>query len=281
MTPQPGPPPERLSPSGADTYRQCPRRWRYRYLDRLPDPPGEAALAGTFAHRVLERLLQEPPTDRTVERAKVLARDAWPETETDPDFAALELDDDGARRFRWRGWEAVAGLWKLEDPALVEVEATERDVKTDLGGVPFRGIVDRLDAERDGLVVTDYKSGRAPSPRFTEGRLTQVLLYAAAVSAETGRTPVRARLLYLGQKVVQVAVTDEKLDAAAQGLRGTWESLQADCESGDFAPSPGPLCGWCPYVDRCAEGLAEVQRRHDLGTLSDRAPAAELVAVAG
>ena len=42
-------PPPRLSPSGAGTFEQCPRRWRHRYVDRLPDPPGEAALAGSFA----------------------------------------------------------------------------------------------------------------------------------------------------------------------------------------------------------------------------------------
>ena len=47
-----GPPPY-LSPSSASMYQQCPRRWRFRYIDRLPDPPGEAALTGTFAHRVL------------------------------------------------------------------------------------------------------------------------------------------------------------------------------------------------------------------------------------
>ena len=38
-----------LSPSSAGAYEQCPRRWKFRYLDRLPDPPGQAALAGTFA----------------------------------------------------------------------------------------------------------------------------------------------------------------------------------------------------------------------------------------
>ena len=30
-----------------------------------------------------------------------------------------------------------------------------------------------------------------------------------------------------------------------------------------FDPSPGPLCGWCPHVANCPEGLAEVRRRLD------------------
>lgn len=252
-----------------------------RYLQRLPDPPGEAALAGTFAHRVLERLLQEPAESRTIDRAKELAREVWPETRDDADYAALGLDDEAARRFRWRGWSAVEGLWKLEDPSLVDVEATERDVQTELAGVPFRGIVDRLDAEADGIVVTDYKSGKAPSPRFSEGRLTQVLLYAAAVAASTGSTPVRARLLYLGQKVIQVEVSDTKLDAATGELRSTWDALRSDCDAGEFEPSPGPLCGWCPYADRCPEGKAEILRRREQGVLNESAPGAILFPAAG
>jgi putative RecB family exonuclease len=273
-----GGPPRHLSPSSASTYDQCPRRWAYRYVERLPDPPGIPALAGTFAHAVLERLFQEPPEARTVERARLLAREVWPATEEDPHYRALGLDEAGARRFRWRGWTAIEGLWKVEDPTRVEVRATEHLVDTTVGDVPFRGIVDRLDHAPDGtLEVTDYKSGRAPSVRFSDSRLSQVLLYAAAVHATAGERPRRARLLYLGQKVIDVEVTDAALDPVVESLHTTWQSVQDDCARDEFAPSPGPLCGWCPFADRCAEGAAEVQRRYELGVLGDHAPAIPVV----
>lgn len=254
-------PPPRLSPSGAGTFEQCPRRWRHRYVDRLPDPPGEAALAGSFAHRVLELLMQRSPEERTQEQARLIAREEWPETEIGSDYAALGYDDDQGRRFRWKAWQAIEGLWKLEDPATVEVEATERDVEADLGGVPFRGIVDRLEMEGDGLVVTDYKSGKAPSPRFRRGRLDQVLLYAAAVEAETARMPVRARLLYLGQRTIGVDVTRQEIEGVTAKLAATWDGINTACERDEFEPRPGPLCGWCPYAGGCPEGSAEIERR--------------------
>jgi putative RecB family exonuclease len=270
--------PRHLSPSSAGTYEQCPRRWRYRYVERRPDPPGEPALAGTFAHRVLELLFQLPPAERTVERAKVLAREAWSGTETDPDFRALGLDADGSRRFRWKGWRAIEGLWAIEDPTSVEVRATEQLVDTAVGDVPFRGIVDRLDHGPDGsLQVTDYKSGRAPSVRFRDGRLSQVLLYAAAVHAVTGERPRQARLLYLGQKVIDIEVTDAALDPVVTALHGTWAAVRTSCDRDEFEPRPGPLCGWCPFAGQCAEGTAEIQRRHELGVLRDDAPAVPLV----
>lgn len=253
--------PRRLSPSGAGTFEQCPRRWRLRYVERLPDPPGEAALAGSFAHRVLELLMQRDPHERTVEIAKAIARAEWPGVEADPDFRALGFDETGSKHFRWKAWQAIEGLWALEDPKAVDVRATEHDVEADLGGVPFRGIVDRLDEEGDGLVVTDYKSGKAPSARFRRGRLDQVLLYAAAVEQATGEMPVHARLLYLGQRPVGIKVTREEIDSVVDKLAGTWAAINTACDTDEFEPRTGPLCGWCPYVDRCPEGTKEVAKR--------------------
>jgi putative RecB family exonuclease len=232
-----------------------------RYVDRLPDPPGEAALAGSFAHRVLELFMQRAPEDRTVEAAKAIARDEWPDVEADPDFVALGYDADAAKQFRWKSWLAIEGLWALEDPQAVEVRATEQDIEVELGGVPFRGIVDRLDEEGDGLIVTDYKSGKAPSPRYRRGRLDQVLLYAAAVQASTGEMPVRARLLYLGQRPVGIDVNQGEIDGVIEKLAGTWSAINTACADDTFEPRTGPLCGWCPYVDRCPEGTREVAKR--------------------
>ena len=254
-------PPPRLSPSGAGTFEQCPRRWRMRYVERLPDPPGEAALAGSFAHRVLELFMQRPAPERTLDTAKVLARETWPEVEADPDFQAMAYDDAGAKQFRWKSWLAIQGLWALEDPMAVEVRATEQDIQVDLGGVPFRGIVDRLEEEGDGLIVTDYKSGKAPSPRYRRGRLDQVLLYAAAVQADTGEMPVRARLLYLGQRPVGIDVNQAEIDGVVEKLAGTWSAINTACATDEFEPRTGPLCGWCPYVDQCPEGTVEVAKR--------------------
>jgi len=265
-------PPQRLSPSGAGTFEQCPRRWRFRYVDRLPDPPGEAAIAGSFAHRVLELLMQREPVERTVEAAKLIARQEWPETEIADDFQALGFDDSQSKNFRWKAWLAIEGLWVLEDPKTVDVVATEQDIQTEIGGVPFRGIVDRLDQEGDGMVVTDYKSGKAPSARYRRGRLDQVLLYAAAVKESTGKMPVRARLLYLGQRPVGIDVTPAELEGVTEKLASTWASINTACSTDEFEPRTGPLCGWCPYADRCAEGTAEVTRRQ-------KAKAAEEAAV--
>ena len=277
-----GPPPY-LSPSSSSTFNSCQRRWEFRYIHRLADPPGEAAIAGTFAHHVLELLMEEPGPDRTVERAKVIAREIWPETAEADEFVALGFDEAEQRRFRWLAWTAIEGLWKLEDPTQVNVVANEQKVDTHLGDVPFRGIVDRLERadHRDDspLIVSDYKSGKAPSARFAGGRLDQVLLYAAAIEASTGERPVSARLLYLGQQVVETEVNSDAIDTAVGALGETWVTVNAAVESNTFEANPGPLCGWCPYAGECPEGLAELEARQLSGRIRASAPSLQFLNV--
>ena len=266
--------PPYLSPSSAAAFEGCPRRWQFKYVERLPEPSGQAALVGSFAHRVLELLCELPARERTTDRAKELARDAWPDFALDEDYLSLALDDEEARAFRWQAWLAIAGLWDLEDPAGVEVVSTEQKVATELGPVPFVGIVDRVDRQDGRLIVSDYKSGALPGSRWRADKIQQVMLYAAALRTDGGELPDRARLLYLGQRILDVAVTERRVEEAVEGLSGTWDRFGRACGSDTFDPRPTVLCGWCPFVDRCPQGRQELERRHEAGTLPGHAPAA-------
>lgn len=220
--------------------------------------------------------MQLPAGERTMDRTKMLARELWPTMDTVAGFADLGLDADGERAFRWRAWHAIAGLWDLEDPETVTVDATEQRIEVEVGGVPFLGIVDRLDRDDAGLVVTDYKSGNAPKPRWRADKLHQVLLYAAAVEAKTGEMPTRAQLLFLGQTIVDTPVTRELLDAAVGELADTWAAMRAAAESGVFEARRQPLCGWCPFLEHCEAGRSEVAERVAAGR--NVGPGAELIA---
>ncbi len=90
--------------------------------------------------------------------------------------------------------------------------------------------------------------------------------------------PERARLLYLGQRILDVTVTDRRLEEATGLLGETWQAVSAACSTDTFDAKPGVLCGWCPFAAQCAEGRAELTRRQATGKLPAHAPAAALVA---
>jgi len=243
---------------------------------------GEAALLGTFVHLTLENLMQYPMEDRVIEIARKVARDSWAEFSSSTEWvnwvAETSFVEDKA--FRRRAWSSVVGYFQMENPEQVEVIATERFISATLEGVPVRGIVDRLDRSRlGGIVIVDYKTGKVPSPWFVGSKLQQLNIYAALVEEVDGKRPDEGRLLFTSfSETIATDVTAESVWSAVDTLKGVWASIERALEDDSFPPSVGPLCGWCPFVGECAEGLAEVKQRRSAGKLKKTAPAWELAA---
>ena len=253
-------PPRYLSPLGASTFERCPRRWRYQHVDGYEPVPSRAEQVGVFAQRVIERCMDEPPETRTIDQARQFAKESWAMIENSEEFAALDLNPHQTKQFKWRAWSAIEGLWDIEDPTGVAVEGTDLDITVNLGGVPFRGIVNRAERTSEGLVVSDYKSGRMPPWRFMGRTRQQAMLYAAAVGEYMGETPARVNVMYLGQQQVSTEVTQAKVDASVKRLARLWDSLKTACASDDFKTRPGKLCRSCPFLQVCEPGQAEVER---------------------
>jgi putative RecB family exonuclease len=275
-----------LSPSSLDLWRHCPRKF---YEEKIAGRPqgmaGEPALLGTFVHLTLEYLMQRPAAERTVDAAKVDARTAWDEFSVTPDwlewceFAEFDPDGPEGRDFRWRAWQSVCGLFRIEDPAQIDVVATEQFVSAKLGDAPVRGIVDRLERDNDGnLVVSDYKTGRVPDARFRESKDRQLTMYAAML-AEQGETPVLGRLLFTSHHTQLLVQFDEvRIADAIDTVSTAWNQITDAFEQDRWPERPGALCGWCPFVEECDAGLAEVVERRATGKLKRSAPAWDLAA---
>ena len=263
--------PKSLSASSAGTFRNCNRRWKLRYIENLPDPPGEAQLLGSFVHKALEDLLELPAGERTLEKVRQICTDNWDATKANADFVALGYDDNAKVLFKTKAWDFIQGYFKMFDPTEVDVVSREQRLRaklgTETGEVPFGGIVDLLERTQDGLCVTDYKTGKAPNSRFVDESLAQVWLYAAALISQ-GEPITSVQLAYIGngaEKKGQAIVRemDEGAMAKAVNQHGqTWLDVHAAIDSGNFPPKPGPLCGWCPYREHCPEGQAEYKRRN-------------------
>ena len=88
--------------------------------------------------------------------------------------------------------------FRLEDPTAITPIGIELKLEVEVGGVRLRGIIDRLELDADGeLVVTDYKTGRAPGERQEQQRLAGVAFYSLLCERLFGRRPARVQLLYL------------------------------------------------------------------------------------
>ena len=166
-----GPPvrPPSLSPSRANDFLSCPLLFRFRTVDRLPEPGSRDAARGTLVHLVLERLFDLPAAERTPRTAEEMVAPAWAElTEGYPDLLALFADADEREVERWLGSArtAVRRWFTLEDPRRLEPAEREVFVEAVLeSGLTMRGVVDRIDVAPDGAVrIVDYKGLAVDTP---------------------------------------------------------------------------------------------------------------------
>jgi putative RecB family exonuclease len=171
-----------LSPSRAADFMTCPLLYRFRTVDRLPEPFSVDAVRGTLVHKVLEDLFSLPAEERTPERARAMLVPTWEAfVEDDPRladmFAEAQAGPAGPGFLEWvrSGWEVLDRYFELEDPRRLEPAERELYVETLLDSkLLLRGYVDRLDVAPDGAIrVVDYKSGKAPASKTRPKRCSR------------------------------------------------------------------------------------------------------------
>jgi putative RecB family exonuclease len=244
---------ETLSPSRAGDYTHCPQLFKFKAIDRLPEPTTVYQARGTTAHLALQRLFDLPRGERTPEILYDLFRDAWSELRAEDEFEGLFESTDAERAWGIESLELLANYFTIEDPATFDPIDRELDMLEDLDGIVIRGILDRMEESPDGrLVITDYKTGKAPPERYALPAFFALKIYALLIRRRTGRTPDAVKLIYLnGPTVYEIPVVDAQLDAMDRQLRALWTAIETAMDEDRFPPRVGKLCDWCSFQDIC------------------------------
>lgn len=244
---------ETLSPSRASDFKVCPQLFKFRSIDRLPEPTTVYQARGTTAHLALEWLFDLPAEQRSPEVLYDLFRKAWTQLRGQEEFAGLFTSTDDERDWGVESMQVLANYFALENPAEIVPVDRELDMLEELGDLTLRGILDRIDEDEAGqLVITDYKTGKAPPERYALAAFFALKIYALLVRHRLDRTPRELRLLYLGNAVMyRIPVDDAQLDAMERQLAALWTAINRAIEQERFPPRPSKLCNWCSFQDRC------------------------------
>jgi len=145
------------TPSKLATFADCPRRYRYAYVDR-PTPPKGPPWAhntvGSAVHAALRSWWDAPRDRRTAATARQLLYGVWSDT------GFRDAGQSGRWRTRAAGWltDYLATVDPDDEPV-----GLERQVAATTPVLALSGRVDRIDQRGEELVVVDYKTGRVPS----------------------------------------------------------------------------------------------------------------------
>jgi RecB family exonuclease len=257
-----------VSPTGLQLFRQCPFGYLLeRLLGLEKREPGPLALEplefGILMHRVLQvfhqrvrrrepRASLDPARRETYRRwlAGIVHRvfRAWeqPAPAAPVWRAARRLAVELAQGFLYRDLEELPGA---------RVYATERFLRVPRpeAGLVLRGKIDRISELADGFLLTDYKTGKAPSRARIFGQRPdsfQIPFYVAL--ARAAGLPVEGAAYYTLREARYVWVTGgrrpmadgETMEAALAGLEQAAAGMAARLRAGDFtAPRACPSCG--------------------------------------
>jgi putative RecB family exonuclease len=247
-----------LSPSRASDFMTCPLLYRFRTVDKLPEPSSPDAVRGTVVHKVLEGLFDLPAAERTPEQAAQMLQPAWETVlEADPSLAEMfgaEGPEIGSWLLSCR--QSLERYFSLEDPTRLEPAERELYVETVLDSkLLLRGFVDRVDVAPTGEIrIVDYKTGKAPPPAFEAKALFQMKFYALVLWRTRGVVPAMLQLVYLGSGELLRYIPDEAdLRATERKVQALWGAISQAQRSGDWRPRRSALCGWCAHQALCPE----------------------------
>lgn len=246
-----------LSPSRAADFKQCPLLYRFRAIDRLPEPSSVAQVRGSVVHAALEQLYALPAAQRRPETAMTLVEPAWDRIVAEHPGIADEFAPEVRAALLTEARALLAGYYRLEDPTRFDPDSCEQRVEVELAdGTLLRGFVDRIDVAPTGeMRVVDYKTGKAPpeARALAEFKaMFQMKFYAVALLRSRGVLPARLRLLYLADGQILDYTPDlEELLRFEKTLTAIWRAIQNAGGTGDFRPQPSAMCDWCAHHAHC------------------------------
>ncbi len=241
-----------LNPSKLQCYLDCPRQFRFRYIDKRSERRafGPTAL-GRSVHKALRDFYAMDREERTIENLLRALRRSW---DGSGYRSAKEAEDAFARA------EDMLRRYHVgTDPTKARVVALESKFSHAINSdsILVTGRVDRIDIDEGEYVIVDYKTGRFGSDDIALNESLPLSLYAIAVSATMGRDVHRIAVEHLSSG--RRAETSRRPDRLAQDWTRI-TSLAGEMRSGtDFLPIPSALCRWCDYLVACPEGRASLR----------------------
>lgn len=247
------PVPTSLSPSRVQSFLSCPMAFRFSSIEKIPEPPAVHTTRGSLVHRALELLFMYEQHSRTTEAAVASLQVAISEYRRDPEFIGLALTEPQAEVFFAEALALVHAYLDMEDPTAIREIGLELRLEAAVDTLTLRGVIDRLELDADGeLIVTDYKTGRAPSANYQQSAFSGVHFYSLLCQEVLGRRPVKIRLMYLKSgEIIEATPSEQSVRAVRTRTAAVWKAVEKACLTNNFQPRTSGLCGSCSFKQWC------------------------------
>ncbi len=227
-----------------ESFLKCKRQFYYRYIKGLKEPKSGDLIDGQALHSILSRVLKPQIKFESKEELKKAL------------FIEIERFEHGSfellyKKPLWR--KLLEGFieWQTEQfKSGWEITACEKHVEGEIGGLKFRGRIDRIDRREERYLIIDYKSGKNESYNIKDADKTHDF-----------QMPIYAKLLDLPKYDV---LYYKILEGKAMGLESQEEKEEKLLEHIDYIKNLKSIktertqnlqeCRFCPYQLLCHRG---------------------------
>jgi len=231
-----------ISESKFQTFKQCQLKYRYRYVERLPEPDDtntEALHFGSYIHKVLE----DGVNAKTQEELVQIAEEVKGSYKVSKKYEGKDLRCfDNFLKFNPKLEETVATELVFEVP-----------VKDD---ITLNGIIDRVVKGTDGgYLIIDYKTSKREKSKVELYQDTQLKGYVYAISklynvpfskiVAAHYYPVTNNFVFVQYSVPQINAHARKI------VDEVWKIRKR--KKDEMKPSRNEFCNWCAYKTACPE----------------------------
>lgn len=239
-------------------YKECPQKYKFRYVHMLPEQPKYYFAFGSALHEVMEYIYNPTnPSFPTLQQALSFFKTHWDSTSFDQKgYASMEKEALGFAE----GQRIITAYYDKHANSFVHPLSVEMKSTLDTDGLSLISILDRIDYLGEGRVrILDYKTGKT-----VQREPDQLLMYQKVAEnspavlqlvqrADPAVKQVRVeRLCFYHLPSLQELTfergDDKEMYEFWQKVLGVADEIRA----GKFAPSPEEnKCRWCDYRNIC------------------------------
>ena len=224
------------SPTSINTYLQCPRKYYYKYIAKLPTKENANMLMGTITHKVLAEFVSHKDGDFSKTRLFKMLDEKW------------QRDKSGL--LNEKHFEEVKGMLEKWHENIVRkanrnhlceyLQGLKAEVKLKSEEYNVCGVVDLID-EKSGSII-EYKTSSKDEMK-REYKL-QIGIYALLFWEKFKRLPRKAIVHFLRHGEKETPVDDALVDETKR-LCKLMKMKTMKKEIQFYPKKVGPLCKWC------------------------------------
>lgn len=252
----------RVSISALSCYEQCPRKYKFQYIDKIKKTERQKHLdIGVYVHEVLEFFHQraegKSKPDEISAVMRETAKERW------QNFSKLlDLDDQRKATGMLKSYLAY-----IANTGMPNVLVTEGRFKFDINPeITMVGVVDRIDDLEDGTKrILDYKTGK--SKYLDRFQLEVYGLHLKNMFPSIESFVGAYVVLPEGPKLMEYTISTGELKETRESII---EQANDIMEDATWAPKPTKLCDWCEYKDMCPDALGKNPKIEELLQIGKR-----------